>query len=362
MPTLLTIRPPEGEPYAIAIDGHRFIDPPGDVDTVIETAHLWALPGLADAHAHLTMTRTEDINGISEDAMRANIPAMSWAHLENGVLLILDKGGTTDLTVTALDHDADLRPHVEVAGAIIHPRGGYMTGFGTEVEPEDLIEYLRNEAVTRGGWVKLAGDWPRKGLGPVSNYPTDLLADAVEVVHAAGARLAIHTMAASASDAVAAGVDSIEHGPFLTARDIHLLAEQGGAWVPTLVNMLKFVDILGADSTGGRMFLQGLERMRENLPLAEELGVVVLAGTDMAVPQGQVAQEAVLLNEYGMSNRGATRATSIAAYDYVGKHDAIRPGESADVVFFPENPYDDVSVLTRPEIVIRRGRIINSNT
>lgn len=358
MTTLLTIRPPEGEPYEIAIDGHEFTEPPETADTRIDTSRLWALPGLADAHAHLTMTRTEDIYGISEEAMAVNIPAMSWAHVTNGVLLILDKGGTTDLTVTALDHDEDLRPYVEVAGAIIHPKGGYMDGFGTEVEPEDLITYLRTKAVTRGGWVKLAGDWPRKGIGPVSNYPIDILTEAVEVVHAAGARLAVHTMAASASDAVAAGVDSIEHGPFLTAEDIHLLAANNGAWVPTLVNMLKFVDILGPDSTGGRMFLQGLERMRENLPLAEELGVTVLAGTDMAVPQGQVAREAELLSEYGMSDRAATRATSIAAYDYVGRHDAIRPGETADVVFFEDNPYDDVSTLTRPALVIRRGQII----
>ncbi len=360
MTTLLTIRPPEGDPYPIAVDVHEFVDPSTAIYDEIDTSHLWALPGLADAHAHLTMTRTEDIYGISEDEMRRNIPATSWAHLEGGVLLVLDKGGNTDLTVTALDHDADLRPDAEVAGAIIHPRGGYMPGFGTEVEPEDLIEFLRTRAVTRGGWVKLAGDWPRKGIGPVSNYPVEVLAEAVDVVHEAGARLAVHSMAASASDAVAAGVDSIEHGPFLTADDITALAARGGAWVPTIVNMLKFVDILGPESTGGRMFLEGLERMRDNLPLAEQLGAIVLAGTDMAVPQGRVALEAMRLREYGLSDRAATVATSTAAYEYVGRHDAIAPGKPADVVFFEENPYEDVATLTRPKLIIRRGRVVGA--
>ena len=74
------------------------------------------------------------------------------------MLLILDKGGSTDLSIASLDHDADLRPHVEVAGAMIHPAGGYMPGFGVEVEPDELVEHVRTVADTRGGWVKIVGD------------------------------------------------------------------------------------------------------------------------------------------------------------------------------------------------------------
>jgi len=79
--------------------------------------------------------------------------------------------------------------------------------------------------------------------------------------------------------------------------------------------------------------------MRENLPLAEELGVTVLAGTDMAVPHGKVAIEATRLREYGLSNRAATEAASTSAYAYAGRADSIRQGQSASVVFFKENPF-----------------------
>ena len=360
MTTLLTIRPPEGKPYEIALSGTDFVDPNSAIDNAIDTTRLWALPGLADAHAHLTMTRSEDLFGLSEEQMLTNIPATAWAHVEGGVLLILDKGGASDLSLVSLDHDADRRPFIEAAGAIVHPKGGYSDTCGVEVEPDELIAHLRSRVDIRGGWVKLVGDWPRKGRGPVTNYPAELLCEAVDIVHAAGARLAIHTMAHAASDAVTAGVDSIEHGPFLTADDIHRMGQYGGAWVPTVVNMIKFAGLLGHESTGGRMFLEGLENMRENLPLAEELGVTVLAGTDMAVPHGDVAQEAVRLREYGLSNRAAARATSTSAYEYVGKTDTIRPGETADVVFFDENPYDDVATLANPKLIIRRGRIVSS--
>lgn len=359
MSTLITIRPPEGDAYPLAIDGTRFADP-ADVTIAAEldTGHLIALPGLADAHAHLTMTSTDDIKGISEDQMLANIPVTAWAHVNRGVLLILDKGANTDLSLVSLDHDEDLRPYVEVAGAMIHPAGGYMPGFGAEVEPDDLVEHVRSVAQTRGGWVKIVGDWPRKGSGPVNNYPVERLAEAVDVVHAAGARVAVHTMAYSASDAVAAGVDSIEHGPFLTEGDIEALAARGGAWVPTVVNMLHFVDVLGPDSSGGRLFQAGLDRMRDNLPIAEAAGLTVLAGTDMAVPHGEVSIEAARLHEYGLSHRAATEAASTSAYRYVGRDDSLTVGQVADAVFFPADPFEDVDVLRSPSLVIRRGRIV----
>lgn len=359
MATLLTITPPGGDPYPLAIDGDRFVDPASvTIDEEIDTGGLVALAGLADAHAHLTMTSTDDIKGITEEQMAANIPVNAWAHVDRGVLLILDKGANTDLSLISLDHDADLRPYVEVAGAIIHPAGGYMPGFGVEVEPEDLVEHVRTVAATRGGWVKLVGDWPRRGSGPVNNYPVELLTEAVDVVHAAGARVAVHTMAYSASDAVAAGVDSIEHGPFLTAGDVRALAARGGAWVPTIVAMMHFMEELGPESTGGKLFRAGLDRMRENLPIAEEAGCTVLAGTDMAVPHGEVSTEAARLHEYGLSHAAATAAASVAAYDYVGRDATLAPGAPADVVMFSDDPFLDVSVLGSPSLVIRRGKLV----
>ena len=358
MSTLVMIRSPGGKTYPIAIDGDRFVAPSDEVTTEIDTSSLWALPGLADAHAHLTMTSVSDIRGISNETMLANISRNTWAHVENGVLLVLDKGGDSEITLVTLDHDDDLRPDAYIAAGVIHPSGGYMPGFGDQVEPEDLVEFIRTKAVMRGGWVKIAADWPRRGVGPVTNYPLETLREAVDVVHDAGARVAVHTMAYAASDAVAAGVDSIEHGPFLTPEDLVTLGARGGAWVPTLLNMQFSIDLLGTDSSGGKILTRGLENMRETIPIARDLGVVVLAGTDMAVPHGQVAHEAIRLKEFGLSDNAATQATSTSAYTYVGRRNSIAPGEIADVVFFNENPYDDVSTLLRPELIIHRGKMI----
>lgn len=352
------IRLPNEPGYEIGIAGTRFAAPGEATLDVPDTSEWWALPGLADCHAHVTMNSLHEFDSITEETMAATIPSATWAHLEHGVLLIIDKGGKSDATMLTLDHDADLRPYAETAGAMIAPEGGYYRGFGVGVEPDELVDYISNTAATRGGWVKLVGDWPRRGQGPLNNWSLDVLTEAVRVAHNARAKVAIHSMAHSASDAVAAGVDSIEHGPFLTEEDLRTLAGRGGAWVPTVVNMLFLIDLLGADSSGGRMFAEGLERMRTLLPVAELLGVTVLAGTDMAVPHGKVATEAARLVEYGLSNAAAVRATSMAAYDYVGRSARPSVGDEADVVFFDSDPMEDVTVLAQPALIIRRGRVI----
>jgi len=354
----MLIRPPNGDPYEIGIAGSLFVEPDSSSRDLPDTSDWWALPGLADCHAHVTMNSLADFDGITDATMAASMPVNAWAHLDHGVLLILDKGGKSDATLLTLDHDADLRPYVETAGSMISSPGGYYKGFGSEVDPHDLVDFVASTAATRGGWVKLVGDWPRRGVGPQNNWSLEVLSEAVATAHRAGARVAIHAMAHSASEAVHAGVDSIEHGPFLTGDDLAVLAVNGGAWVPTIVNMLHLRDMLGPDSSGGKMFQEGLDLMQANLPVAESLGVTVLAGTDMAVPHGEVATEALLLHDFGLSTAGAVAAASTNAYRYVGRPSTPTVGTEADVVFFRHNPYENIETLGDPVLIIRRGKVV----
>lgn len=357
----MDIRTPDGEAYEIGVSGTMFVDPGAATADLPDTSGLWALPGLADCHSHVSMDSIEHFNAITDETMHEAIPRNAWAHVEHGVLLLFDKGGKSDASLAVLDHDADLRPHMEVAGAMIAPSGGYYGSFGAEVEPDELVGHIARSTQTSGGWVKLVGDWPRKEVGPVNNWPVDILTEAVATAHGAGARVAVHSMAHSASEAVAAGVDSIEHGPYLTSEDLKALGARSGAWVPTLVNMYKLVEMLGPDSSGGRMFLDGIDRMKTNLPLAESLGVTVLAGTDMAVSPGKVAVEAMMLHEHGLSDAAALRSVSTDAYAYAQRPTAPTVGEDADAVFFDRSPLEDLSVLSHPALIMRRGRIVGGS-
>ena len=160
------------------------------------------------------------------------------------------------------------------------------------------------------------------------------------------------------SIAVEAGVDSIEHGLYLTDDDIRALGARNGAWVPTVRQVERVIDQVGPERTGGRILREGLDRVRSLASLASGAGVAVLAGSDFGTPQGQIGAEAVGLVEYGFSPADAVSAVTTAAYDYVGEPCGFAPGLSADVVTFEHDPHERIETLLDPIFVMRRGRVL----
>ena len=361
MRTLITIREPGEDPIPLVIEGDRFSDPDdGPIDREIQTGHLYALPGLADCHAHLGLTEVGEMTHIADDEIRSNGVTNAWMQVEGGVLLIADKGSSSDVSLEILDAPPTERPEIQMAGRIIAPPDGYYPGYGHEVEEEGLVEAVRRATGTRASWVKIIGDWPRKGIGPKANYGEAALTKAVEVAHAAGRRVAIHTMAPQGiGPAVAAGVDSIEHGLFLSPDDLPGLAARGGAWVPTVLGADAIIEFLGADSSGGRLLSRGVDNVRGLLPEAERLGVTVLTGTDLAIPHGKVAQEAIRLHGLGLSKPAALHAASAAAYDYLGVAHGFSPGMPANAVFVEGDPQEHLETLLHPRVIIRAGRFVH---
>lgn len=359
----LTIRTLDGSPVELVVDDHGHWASPADVGAseVIDSGRWWAMIGLADCHAHLGGSDLDHMNGPGGGSDEALVATNAWAQLSGGVFLVADKGSKNDLSLRILDAPPTERPDLHMAGRVITTAGGYYGEFGVETDEAGLAEVVRAAAATKGAtWVKLIGDWPRKGVGAVSNFEADALASAVEVAHAGGCRIAIHACAPRTSSlAVAAGVDSIEHGLFLDPEDLVALGARGGAWVPTLCAMEGIATMLGTASSGGRLFAQGLDNVREILASAPELGIAVLAGSDLHLAHGGVAAEAVRLAEYGLDTETAIAAVSAAAYDYLGQHDrGFAPGLPADVVFFEADPREDLTVLSRPVLAIRHGRVV----
>ncbi|GMQ86264.1 MAG: amidohydrolase family protein [Acidimicrobiia bacterium] len=362
MRTLVTIRRPGEPPFPLVIEDDRFGDPDdGPIDGELATGHLYAVPGLADSHAHLGMSSMAEMLDLTDEDLRRNARHNAWLQVESGVLLVADKGSGSDATLEILSAPPTERPEAFMAGRVIAPEDGYYARYGYEVDEDGLVEAVR-AVDRRAAWVKIVGDWPRKGSGPRANYSQAALARAVEVAHAAGRKVAVHTMApAGVRLAVDAGVDSIEHGTFLSSRDLAVLADRGGVWVPTVLNTEFLVEFLGADSSGGRLMLDGLANLKELLPEAERLGVTILAGTDLAVPHGDVAREAVKLHEYGLSTTAALTAVSTAAYDYLGFDRRFAVGSPANAVFFADDPREHVETLGDPQMIIRAGRVIRSS-
>lgn len=348
--TLTTL---DGGTIDLGVEDGRWTDTP-DGETH-DLSGLYAVAGLVDGHSHLAHP---DMNDLSPGDAVA-VAQRAFAAVESGVFLVFDKGSCDTVVLSLRDRPPTARPDLQAAGRIIAGPVGYFPGYARETDEEGLADAVRRGAVESAGWVKIVGDWPRKGVGPAPNFGEEALATAVRVAHAADCRVAIHTMAPDvASMAVRAGVDSIEHGLYLTEDDIRMLGDRRGVWVPTVMRMEAVVAQFGLERTAGRVVSEGLDRVRSLLPGAQDAGVVVLAGTDLTVPTARVAEEAIRLIDYGLTAAQALEAVTTAGRRTAGLGDAFAPGSSADVVAFDRDPRDDPAVLLTPTFVMRAGAVL----
>lgn len=345
------IRDLAGAEFELGVEGGRWVS--GGEGPVVDLRRWWAVGGLADAHAHLSQ---DDM--VFDPGDPAAIGSRAMVALDSGVFLCLDKGWRDAAVLEVLSEPPDRRPDIQAAGRMIAGVGGYYPGFCIETDDDGLASAVAEAADGAGGWVKLIGDWPRRGRGAVANFGEEAVSAAVAVAHRAGARVAIHTMAPDvASMAVRAGVDSIEHGLFLTDADIAVLGARGGAWVPTVLRMEQVIEQVGLDRTGGRLVAEGLSRVRSQLTNAVAAGVHVLAGSDLAVPSSQVAHEALRLLDYGLDPQDVVASITEATRAFAGLAPSFTVGETADVVAFDRNPCEDPTVLLEPVVVVRGGGV-----
>lgn len=240
----------------------------------------YVLPGLVDAHAHLTI----DMSGTGlPTASDALVGTNLAAHRDAGVLLVRDIGRVRDEPLAVGDDD----PEVQQAGRFLAPANGWVDGLHVATPPERVLATVRAQLASGVRWVKVIGDWKHDGeIRP--NYDPALLRDVAAVAHEGGARFAVHALEYEAArDAVEAGADSVEHGCNLDGDLLAAMAERGIAWTPTLSAVTAQSPRERSDADERRHH-GWLDAIRANLPRALALGVPVLAGTDTTA-HGSVA-------------------------------------------------------------------------
>lgn len=334
------------------VDGRISMTAPTGLAGEVETIEGWVLPGLVDAHCHVGL---EADGGVPPE--RAEEHAL--ADRDAGALLLRDAGSPLD---TSWVHDREDLPRLIRAGRHIARTRRYIRNFAHEIEPEDLVEFVRQEARRGDGWVKLVGDWIDRETGDLNVcWPVDALTEAIAAAHEEGARVTAHCFAEqSLKDFAAAGTDCIEHATGLVDETIDAFAEQQIAIVPTLVNIANFPAF--AEAGRGKFpsyadhMMDLYERRYETVARAREAGVPVYVGTDAGgqLPHGLVAREVEALTRTGMSNVEAIGAATWAAREWLGRPGIVE-GESADLVVYRDDPREDLRTMADPHKVILRG-------
>ena len=334
---------PDGEVVDLYADGDRWTtDPVANAELAGEG---WLVPGLVDAHTHPGAEEPGD--AFDDVRLREDL----HRHVAAGVTLIRSPGLAGEApSWYGVDHDV---PRAVNAGPWISQKGQFFESWGMKAALEEMPSIAAQQAA-RTGWVKIIVDWDAGD--PVIPLPTMRLI--VAAVHAKGAKVAVHSQNTEGSRiAVAAGVDSVEHGMNL---DVDLLAEmaaQGIALAPTLATFLSHLDEVRSLEMNERRqwFLRGATAHPALTAAAFEAGVTILAGTD-SHPTGTIADEIIAIWRAGVPSHDALGAGSWVARHYLG-YEGLIDGAPADAVIYDRDPRVDLEELKRPQAIVLRGEV-----
>jgi imidazolonepropionase-like amidohydrolase len=337
------------------------------------------LPGLIDCHVHLSdagLPDPETANG-EEDAVRLlRIAQHARRTLEAGITTVRDVGGRHHLEFgfrRAVAAGLAVSPRLVLCGQIISmttPGAAMWRGMYREADgPWEVAKAVREQVKAGADAIKVMATGavlsPANERPGQAQYRPHELQAAVETAHPLGRRVAAHAHGIEGiRNAVAAGVDTIEHGTMLhqDPATVEAMAQRGIFLVPTLKSGLM-TDPNGQGVPDAILAkARAMEAdVRRTFTAALMAGVRIAMGTDAATPfnyHGENAQELPLMVEAGMTPMQAIVASTTSAAAAIGKDGelgVIAPNARADLVVIAGDPLADITLLTRPPKAVFLG-------
>lgn len=364
-------------------DANRINIPSGAIE--IDLSNSTILPGLIDAHVHLTSDAS--VNGY-DSLSRSSIRNALYGTYSAG--LTLRSGFTTVRNVGAVAYgDVALRdsivdgevagPRMIVAGQSLGITGGHcdnnllpaeydFNAGGVADGPWALRQKVRENNKYSADLIKFCatGGVMSKGTSLGAQQFTQQEMNAiVDEAHTLGMKVAAHAHGTNGIQAaIRAGVDSVEHASILDDETIRLALEYETA----LVMDIYVSDYILESGTEVGMLEESLAKerevgqvQRESFQRAHAAGVNIVFGSDAGVyPHGLNGRQFSKMVEFGMSPMQAIQAATLKAAALLGLENQVgtlNEGAYADLIAVQGNPLENVSLLENIGFVMKDGEV-----
>jgi imidazolonepropionase-like amidohydrolase len=383
---------------AIVIEGDKIVrveaDPgastahwPADA-RLIDLPNATVLPGLIDAHTHLTMTGNFGYSMLGDSVPRQALTGARNARVT------LEAGFTTVRNVAAFNYaDVALRdainagdvpgPRMLVSGPPLSITGGhcddnllpseFQATYPGVADGVEAVQHKTREIIKYGAdLIKICatGGVLSKGDDPnAAQYTLEEMKAIVADAHRLGRKVAAHAHGAQGVIwASEAGVDSVEHGHLMNDEAIATLKKNGTYLVPTLY-LIDWQREHAAQANLPDFLKHKMELVSQtakaNAKKAFAAGVKIGFGTDAAVyPHGLNAHEFAVYVSLGMTPLQAIQTSTINDADLLGWSDkvgTIEAGKFADLIAVDGDPLADVTTLERVKFVMKGGEVVKNS-
>lgn len=363
---------------------------------VIDVGGRTLMPGLIDAHAHIT--------GLSLSPKNLAYPAADLAfaaatYLRNslmaGFTTIREAGGADYTIAHLLKTGAIIGPRLFYSGRALTQTGGG-ADFRTPIETTDPCGHASPFSVMSvivDGVDKVreaAREELRKGASqlklfvsggvvfPAEGHPTRYefseaeLAAAVEEAAARSTYVMAHVYTdEGVRRCLKAGVRSIEHANFASEEAVAMMAQCGAFLDMTFISLVQRIESaqetnLPAETVNN--IKQTVERGKQVYAWAKQYNVPIAFGTDLWGPEARKSQlrEFEIRNDLDSASNVIRSATVVNAELLMQKDKlgTISPGAYADILVIEGNPLADLSVLQRPDknlkLIMKDGVLVKN--
>jgi imidazolonepropionase-like amidohydrolase len=342
----------------------------------------WLMPGLMNMHTHFGLRLPGAFGamtaGETDGALALRMAENARRSLLSGTTTVRTPGEDRDAIFavkTAIDRGEYLGPRIWPAGRAIVPTGGHSTDpvFDGIDGPDEVRQETRRQILLGAKWVKLMISRGLASSGEISaaDMTIEEMRAATDTAHRQGVKVAAHTGSPQATlDALEAGVDSFEHGYFLTEEVFRRIKEKDAWYVPTIV----------VSQAGARQFFAKIGSPASYLARVESVGkahwaalqTAIRVGANIAMGsdqfpyepnEGTVAsvREIELYQEAGMTPLQALRTATVNTARMLGADKdlgLVAPGKYADLIALDGDPTRDIRQLRTISMVMKGGVLV----